>query len=203
MRKALTHLRAADPVMAELIGRVGPYRIAYRPASFDTLARSIVYQQLSTKAAGTIYNRLLELAGGGQAEVTPAAILKQPTEALRAMGLSQQKVAYVRALAEATHEGVVDFGKVRYLRDEQVIRHLTQVKGVGVWTAQMFLIFALKRPDVLPLGDLGVRAGMQKVYGLPALPAPLEMERLAQPWRPYRSVASWYLWRSLDGSATL
>ena len=200
MRKALRHLRNADPVMGALIDRVGSYRIEYLEPAFDTLAKSIVYQQLSGKAARTIYNRLSDALGG---EVTPERVLKLTPARMRALGLSKQKIAYIRDLAAQTRDGRVDFAALPDLDDRAVVEALTRVKGVGVWTAHMFLIFALRRPNVLPTGDYGVRSAVQKLYDLPALPKPAEMQRLAEPWRPWCSVASWYLWRSLDGPVIL
>ena len=201
MRKALDHLKKADAVLGGIIHRVGPYRMAYREPVFETLVRSIVYQQLSGKAALTIFNRLLEAAKAPP--LTPHTVLKLRPQRMRSLGLSAQKLTYIRELARMTRDGHVDFARLPGLADTQVVEHLTPVKGVGVWTAQMFLIFALRRPDVLPTGDLGIRAAMKKAYGLDALPKPAEMERIATPWRPYCSVASWYLWRSLENQAML
>jgi DNA-3-methyladenine glycosylase II len=200
MRKAILHLKKSDPVLRALLERVGPFRIEHREPTFDTVVRSIVYQQLSGKVAAVIFGRLLAAAKG---DLTPRRILRLPHERLRALGLSNQKAAYIRDLAERTKSGEVDFAALPAMNDQEVIESLTRVKGIGVWTAQMFLIFGLKRLDVLPVGDLGVRAAIKKAYGLPELPTPAEMEQLAQAWRPYCSVASWYLWRSLDGPAAL
>jgi DNA-3-methyladenine glycosylase II len=201
MKKALQHLRKADPVMAAIVDRVGPYVIEYREPVFETLVRSIVYQQLSGKAASTILGRLLGAAKASP--LTPEAILKLRSTKMRTLGLSQQKTDYIRTLARMTRDGEVDFAACGAMTDAEVIAHLTRVKGVGVWTVQMFLLFAMRRPDVLPTGDLGVRAAMQKAYGLAELPKPVEMERIAASWRPYCSVATWYLWRSLEGVAAL
>lgn len=201
MRKAVNHLKKSDPVMGGIIAKVGACKIQYREPVFDTLVRSIVYQQLSGKAAGTILGRLLEAAKVDP--MTPAAILKLRPERMRKLGLSQQKMAYIRDLARLTNSGAVDFLACPDMNDDEVIQHLTQVKGVGVWTAQMFLIFALRRTDVLPTGDLGVRSAMKLAYELETLPSPEEMRRIAAPWRPYSSVASWYLWRSLSGEAAI
>lgn len=202
MRKAIQHLKQADPVMAGIIDRVGPFRMEYKQADFHSLTRSIVFQQLSGKAAATIFGRVVEAAKGLD-PLTPEAVLKVRPEKLRAAGLSQQKLAYVRDLAQKTREGVVDFAALPGLPDEDVIAHLTQVKGVGVWTVQMLLMFALKRRDVLPLADLGIRNAIHRAYELPAPPKPKEMEAIAEKWRPYRTVACWYLWRSLDGPAAM
>ena len=200
MRKALTHLKAADPVMERIIGSVGPFRMVYREPVFETVVRSIVYQQVSGKAAASIFSRVVAAMPRG---ITPRSVLKFRVEELRALGLSQQKAAYILDLADKTQRKRVCFEGLCDLDDEQVIATLTEVKGIGVWTAQMFLMFALKRPDVFPTADLGVRSAMKKAYGLEELPNAKEMERMAEPWRPYRSVASWYLWRTLDGPATL
>ncbi len=202
MRTAILHLKKSDPTLRAIIERVGPYRIAYREPTFETLVRSIVYQQLHGKAAAAIFGRLQE-AASGRAGMTPARVLRIRDEAARALGLSAQKWRYIRDLAERTATGEIDFDCLPDLPDEDVIDQLTRVKGVGVWTAHMFLIFALARPDVLPTGDLGVRAAIKKAWNLEELPAPVKMEELAAPWRPWRSVASWYLWRSLENFAAL
>jgi DNA-3-methyladenine glycosylase II len=196
MKKALTHLKAADPVLSAIIDRVGPYKIQYREPVFQTLVRSIVYQQLNGKAALTIYTRLADAAKADP--LTPESILRLRPARMRTLGLSGQKLKYIRELARMTRDGRVDFEQCPGMNDTQVVEHLTRLKGVGVWTVHMFLIFALRRRDVLPIGDLGVRAAMKKAYGLAELPTPEEMERIASAWRPYCSVASWYLWRSLD-----
>jgi DNA-3-methyladenine glycosylase II len=133
----------------------------------------------------------------------PDAILAWTPEQMRALGLSGQKTSYIRDLAERTRSGELDFARFPAMTDADVIEHLTRVKGVGVWTAHMFLIFALRRPDVLPVGDLGVRAAIRKAYRLRALPKPERMEKIAKRWHPYSSVAAWYLWRSLDGDAAM
>jgi len=185
--------------MRSVIEAVGPCKLQFHNPEFKTLARSIVFQQLSGKAASTIYGRFEAAAG----EVTPERVLKLKPEKLRSFGLSKQKAEYVRDLARLTKSGEIDFAKLSSMSDEDVVKNLTQVKGVGVWTVHMFQIFALRRPDVLPTGDLGVRTAMKNVFELEALPKPDEMIRLAEPWRPHASVASWYLWRSLDGPAEL
>ncbi len=201
MRKAILHLKKADPVLASLIGRVGAYKIQYRDPSFETLVRSIVYQQLSGRVAKVIFERLAAAVPGGK--LTPAAILKLTPARMRKCGLSKQKTAYIRDLARKTARGVLNFEALLGLPDEAVIEQLTQVKGIGVWTAHMFLMFALERPNVLPTGDLGIRSAIRKAYGLEDLPHPQKIEELAAPWRPYCSVASWYLWRSLENQAEL
>jgi DNA-3-methyladenine glycosylase II len=201
MRKAILHLKKADPVLAEIIDRVGPYKIQYREPVFQTLVRSIVYQQLHGKAALTIFNRLMEAAKADP--LTPEAILRMRPAKMRSLGLSPQKLTYIRELARMTRAGEVDFGRCAALEDGAVVEHLTRVKGIGVWTVHMFLIFALRRTNVLPTGDLGVRAAMKRAYNLPELPKPAEMERIAAAWRPYCSVASWYLWRSLENQGAM
>lgn len=195
MKQALLHLKR-DPVLAAIIERVGPYKIEYREPIFQTLVRSITYQQLHGKAAASIFGRLKTAT---QADpITPESILKLRPAKMRALGLSKQKLTYIRELARHTRDGRVNFDHFPTLDDAAVIEHLTRVKGIGVWTVQMFLIFALRRQDVLPTGDLGVRAAIKKAYSLEALPKPAEMEQIAAAWRPFCSVASWYLWRSLD-----
>jgi len=201
MRKAINHLKKADPVMAAIIQKAGPYRAKYMEPVFQTLVRSIVYQQLSGKAAMTIFNRLAEAAE--VTPLTPEAILKMRPQKMRKLGLSKQKTIYIRELAKLTRAGDIQFERLREMEDAAIIETLTRVKGVGVWTVQMFLMFALQRPNVLPVGDLGVRAAMKKAYGLAELPKPQEMESIAAAWHPYRSVASWYLWRSLENPGAL
>lgn len=201
MKNALKHLRKADAVLGALIGRVGPYSIAYSPPDFSTIARCITYQQLSGKAASRIYRRLeSSLPNGG---VTPAALLSADPGFLRSIGFSRQKIAYLRDFAAACLSGEIDLRSLADLEDAEVIRALTQRKGIGPWTAHMYLIFALRRPDVLPTGDLGIRVALRRAYSLEELPSPGVMEQLAAPWRPYRTVACWYLWRSLGDGAGL
>jgi DNA-3-methyladenine glycosylase II len=200
MKQAILHLKRSDPVMAEIIGRVGAYRIQFRDPDLASLVRSIVYQQLSGRVAGVIYGRLQEALKGS---VTPAGILKLRPERMRKLGLSAQKTAYIRDLARHARDGKVVFEELAGLPDDEVIARLTQVKGIGVWTAHMFLIFALRRHNVLPTGDLGIRNAIRKAYGLGEAPLPKDVEAIAARWHPYCSVASWYLWRSLDGEAAL
>jgi DNA-3-methyladenine glycosylase II len=195
MRKALNHLRKADPVLAAIIERIGSYRMEYGPPEFHSLAEAILYQQLNGKAAATIFGRFAALAGD---PLTPAGILKLSDEQLRSVGLSKQKSSYLRDMAERAASGQLDFSKLHELSDEEVITHLTQVKGVGVWTAQMFLMFTLKRPNVLPTGDFGIQMAIKRHYNKRKMPKPLQMEKIAKCWEPYRSVACWYLWRSID-----
>ena len=195
MRKALNHLRKCDPVLRAIIERVGPYRMEYSPAEFSSLAEAIVYQQLNGSAAATIWKRFSALAGD---PLTPQGILKLTDQQLRSVGLSKQKSSYLKDLAAKTASGLLDFAKLPELSDEEVVKHLTQVKGIGVWTAQMFLIFSLRRPNVLPTGDYGLQMAFKKHYKKRKLPKPKDMERIARAWEPYRSVACWYMWRSLD-----
>lgn len=195
MRKAMNHLKKSDPVLRAIIDRVGPCRMEFGPAEFCSLAEAIVYQQLNGKAAVTIWKRFAALAGE---PVTPEGILRLSDEQLRSVGLSKQKSAYLKDLAAKTAAGLLDFSKLSALSDDDVIQHLTQVKGIGVWTANMFLIFSLRRPNVLPTGDYGVQVAVKKHYKKRKLPKPKDMEKIARAWEPYRSVACWYMWRSLD-----
>ena len=199
--EALAHLRGADAVMGELVDRLGPLdreaRRRRRPAdAYGALLRTIVGQQLSTKAARSIYGRLTELFGGRTP--TPRELLAADPETVRQVGLSRPKVAYLRDLAEHVEAGELDLERLVELPDPEVSAQLTAIKGLGQWSADMFLIFHLGRPDVLPVGDLGIRNAAVKAYGLRKLPQPARLERLARPWRPHRSLASLYLWRSLD-----
>lgn len=200
MQKAIDHLRQADPVMARIIEAIGTYGLRQRPADFETLVRSIVYQQLSGKVAAVILGRLLRAAGP---VLTPESILKLRPSRMRALGLSTAKTAYIRDLARHTRDGRLVFEELASLSDSEVIEKLTQVKGIGPWTAHMFLMFGLERMDVLPTGDLGIKAALRKAYGLAELPTPAEMEKMASGWRPYCTVACWYLWRTVDGDANL
>jgi DNA-3-methyladenine glycosylase II len=203
-RKAVTHLSAADPVLAtviEAVGRTGldrPGAHTDRPADhYGALVRAIVGQQLSTKAARSIYLRLAERFDGRTP--TPEQVLADDPEELRAAaGLSRAKVGYLRSLAEHVLSGELELERLNELGDEQVIAELVAVKGLGMWTAHMFLMFHLERPDVLPVGDLGIRRAIERAYALKALPDAPEIERIAEPWRPYRTLACRYLWRSLD-----
>ncbi len=193
--RATAHLKKSDPVLSALIERVGPLQVPARPATFWSLARSIVFQQLNGKAAATIFDRLEKAAGG---ELTPASLLALTDEQLRAVGLSKQKASYIRDLAHKTHSGELDFAALPAMTDEEIIKHLTSIKGIGVWTAQMFLMFALGRPNVLPTADYGIRAAIKKAYRKRKLPTPKQMLKLAKNWEPHCTLACWYLWRSLD-----
>ncbi len=200
MKEAIDHLKQSDPVLSGIIDRVGDYRIQFRDPDFATLVKSIVYQQLSGRVASVIYGRLVRAAGE---TITPERILQLRPSRMRSLGLSTQKTAYIRDLARHARDGNVVFHDLAGLPDGDVIDRLTQVKGIGVWTVHMFLIFALRRPDVLPTGDLGIRNAIRKAYELPELPTPAEIELMAEKWRPYCTVASWYLWRSLEPDANL
>jgi DNA-3-methyladenine glycosylase II len=200
MLEAITHLKRSDPVLSGIIDSVGEYRIEFRDPDFETLVKSITFQQLSGRVANVIFGRLAAAAGG---RLTPQNILKLRPARMRAVGLSRQKTEYIRDLARHARKGTLVFEDLAALPDREVIERLTRVKGVGVWTVHMFLIFALRRPDVLPTGDLGVRAAIRKAYGLEALPTPAEMEAMARAWKPYCTVASWYLWRSMEPNANL
>jgi DNA-3-methyladenine glycosylase II len=204
--KGLTHLRRSDPVLAELIALVAPKGLGNRAGRssigrpedhYGTLVRAIVGQQLSTKAARSIFTRLTERFEGRTP--TPEEVLDDDPEELRlAAGLSRPKVGYLRSLAEHVLSGELELDLLDELPDEEVIAELVAVKGLGVWTAHMFLMFHLQRPDVLPVGDLGIRKAIQRAYALDELPGPEEMEAIAEPWRPQRTLACRYLWRSLD-----
>ena len=197
------HLRASDPVLRGLIDALGPDerdRRSDRPGEhYGALVRSIVGQQLSTKAAAAIYGRLAARFDGRAP--TPAEVLADDPEELRAAaGLSHAKVGFLRSLAEHVLSGALELDRLDSLSDEDVTAELTAVKGIGPWSAHMFLMFHLQRPDVLPVGDLGIRKAVMKLYGLDELPAPATIETIAEPWRPYRTLACMYLWRMLDGT---
>jgi DNA-3-methyladenine glycosylase II len=194
------HLRASDPVLRDVIDALGPDdsdRRAGRPRDdYGALVRSIVGQQLSTKAAAAIYARLIAHFDGRPP--TPAEVLAEDPEELRAAaGLSRAKVGYLRSLAEHVLGGELELDRLGSLSDDEVIAELVAVKGIGVWSAHMFLMFHLHRADVLAVGDLGIRKAVMKLYGRDELPAPATIEAIAEPWRPYRTLACLYLWRSL------
>lgn len=197
LRAAERHLADADPVMARIIGDIGRCRLgrSRREDPFTALVEAIVWQQLSTRAAATIYGRVLAVAG--QERLTPAALLACTDEQLRGAGLSRSKISFVRDLATRASDGSLAFESLGALDDDEVVAALTCIKGIGRWTAEMFLMFRLLRPDVLPIGDLGIVKAMQRHYRLRKV-TPERLYRVAAPWRPYRSVASWYLWASSD-----
>jgi DNA-3-methyladenine glycosylase II len=194
MRSAVRHLKNADPILAAIIESVGPCRMEFGAPEFHSLAEAIVYQQLNGKAAVTIFKRFTALTGD---PVTPKGILKLTDAQLRSVGLSKQKSSYLKDMAERAARGDLDFSRLPDMTDDEVIKHLTQVKGVGVWTAHMFLMFTLRRPNILPTGDYGVQMAMKKHYKKRKLPKPEQMMKIAKAWEPYRSVACWYMWRSL------
>ncbi len=198
---AVAELAGSDPVIAALVERFGELSIEARRRrrpqvdAYGMLLRSVIGQQLSVKAAATIYGRVLELFGGNTPP--PRKLLDVEPQALRDAGLSWRKVEYVRDLAAHVLSGELELDRLDQLSDEQVIAEITAVRGFGVWSAQMFLIFFLDRPDVLPTGDLGIRRAVQVAYGLDEMPSPAKLEAIAEPWRPHRSLASIYLWESL------
>jgi len=197
-RPAVRHLKAADPVMRRTIEQVGPCRLdaEQRPDVFHALVRSIIYQQLNGTAAGSIYRKFKGLYPE-RAFPRPQDILRTSDPQLRSAGLSPQKLSYLKDLSAKVEDGSVDLRGVRALDDEAVIEHLTQVRGVGRWTAEMVLIFTLGRKDVLPVDDYGFRRAVSLAYKTRGLPKPDRLRKLAEPWRPYRSVATWYMWQSL------
>ena len=198
-RAAAEHLSGVDPVMATLVATHGPPQLRSRATPradrFASLAGAIVYQQLAGKAAAAIHRRVVEAAGG---TVTPRAVIDAGETALRGAGLSGSKFASLTSLATHVLEGSVDLDRVGRLSDDAVVAELTQVRGIGPWTAQMFLMFDLARPDVWPVLDYGVRSGYQRAYGLAALPTPNELVGLGAAFTPFRSAAAWYCWRAAD-----
>jgi DNA-3-methyladenine glycosylase II len=195
MQRAIRHLKRVDPVLAQIIEEVGPCKIQYAEADFETLVRSIVFQQLSGKAARTIFARLKGALGDGS-RMAAREVKSLTPEQMQGIGLSRQKAKYLHDLAEKTESGLIEFSRLATLSDAEVIQHLTTVKGIGVWTAHMFLLFALRRPDILAAGDLGIRSAIRRAYRLRKLPSPARVEKLGAKWRPYCSVACWYLWRT-------
>jgi DNA-3-methyladenine glycosylase II len=197
-RVAVAHLKKVDPVMAQVIERVGRYKgwSASEGTHFDAVARSIVFQQLSGKAAGTIHGRFQGLYGGRTP--LPAELAATSDEQLRSIGLSRQKSAYLKDLGARVTSGELPIETLHELTDDEIIAALTQVKGIGRWTAQMFMMFRLGRPDVLPDLDLGIQKGIQRAYRLRKLPKPERVLKIGAKWAPYRTVASWYLWRYVD-----
>lgn len=196
---AVAHLLEIDARWRPIIDRVGPCRLRPRRDRFGTLVRAILGQQISSKAAASIDAKVRALAGDPH---THEGLLSVGETGLRSCGVSSQKVGYVLDLADAVGTGRVALDRIGRLSDEDIITHLIAIKGIGRWTAEMFLIFALNRADVLPVHDLGIQAGFRDFFGLEALPKPKDCVPLAEPWRPYRSVAMWYLWRRLDGPKT-
>ena len=197
-KKAVAHLRKVDPVLARVIDKVGTYKgwPASNGTHFDAVCRSIVFQQLSGKAAGTIHGRFQGLYGGRTPR--PDELATTSDEQLRAVGLSRQKSAYLKDLGARVASGDLPIETLHELTDPEIITALTQVRGIGRWTAQVFMMFRLGRPDVLPDLDLGVQKAIQKAYRLRKLPTPEKVLKIGAKWAPYRTVASWYLWRLLD-----
>jgi len=193
--EAIAHLRRVDPHCAAAIDRVGPCLLEPRADRFGTLVRAIIGQQISSKAAASIDARLRAIGGEPH---DPAVLLKLGEETLRGVGLSGVKARYVLNLAEAVAAGRAPIDEFHDWDDEAIIASLTAIKGVGRWTAEMFLIFALNRPDILPVADLGIRVALRDRHGLPGLPRPSECAAMVEHWRPYRSIAMWYLWRDVD-----
>jgi DNA-3-methyladenine glycosylase II len=197
-KKALRHVRKRDPVLARVIDAVGPFELEPRGGAFKSLARAIFFQQLAGPAARAIMGRVLVVMETDEERwYEPARFLRATDEELRSAGLSRQKMAYLRDLANKFGSGAMTGDEFSHLDDEEVIQRVTTVKGIGRWTGEMFLMFSLGRPDVLPVDDLGVRRGMQITYGLSEMPKPVEMREIAEPWAPYRSVGTWYMWRAL------
>lgn len=195
-KQVISHLTAADARLAAIIGAVGDYTIKCKSEPFRSLVEAIIYQQLAGSAADAISARFMKLYRGRFP--APARLLSTPDEILRTAGLSGKKIEYMKDLAARVSEGRLDLSGLAAMGDEQVVERLDEVRGIGRWTAEMFLIFCLGRPDVLPVGDYGLRKAMQKTYRLRDLPLPARMEKIAEPWRPYRSVATWYMWKSLE-----
>jgi DNA-3-methyladenine glycosylase II len=195
-QRARRVLMRRDPRLGALIKRVGRCRLPDTRAGdpFHHLVRAIMSQQLSGKAADTIHRRVIDLVGGA-GRMTPARLLAADPLALRTAGVSHPKISYLRDLAEHVQDGRLDLPALEHQPDEDVVVAITAVKGLGRWSAEMFLMFRLNRPDVFPVADLGIVKGVQKLFGMKSRPAPRTMTRLAEPWRPYRSVAAWYLWR--------
>jgi DNA-3-methyladenine glycosylase II len=199
LAKARQRLARRDPRLARLMREAGPCRIEQRGDPYRALLRSVLHQQLAGNAARAIERRFCAPYRGRYPK--PAALLAAPLEELRAAGLSRQKIAALRAVAEAFDSRALQNARLRRMDDDAVVEAVTQVHGVGTWTAHMLLMFSLGRPDVLPVGDYGVRKGAMLVYGLRDLPKPNQLEAIAEPWRPYRSVGSWYMWRALETAA--
>ena len=194
--KALKHLSKRDPKLGSIIKSVGNYSIERRPEPFRSLVEAIIYQQLAGRAADTIYGRFLKIYRGRFPP--PKRILTTSMDELRAAGLSRQKIAYIMDLALHVSDTRLRLDELSEMSDNEVVEQLVKVKGIGKWTADMFLIFCLGRPDVLPVGDLGLRRAMMITYGLGELPLPTKMTEIASAWKPYSSVATWYMWKSLE-----
>jgi len=194
---AVAHLKRVDPILGEVIDRVGPYLIPRRPERFQALVRAIIFQQLAGRAAQTIYDRFVQQVGGKRFP-TPTLVLATSDEVLRAAGLSRGKMAYIRDLAGHVRDRTLNFHRFPGMDDDAIITDLTRVRGIGRWTAEMFLMFNLHRPDVFPVDDLGVRNAVARLYAMSTPPPPKELREFGERWRPYRSVACWYLWRAAE-----
>jgi DNA-3-methyladenine glycosylase II len=198
---AITHLKQSDPILGQIIEQIDTFELAHLPPETDLLtavAQAIIYQQISTQVAAKIYQRLLQLYHQSDAQtLTAQVLLDTPEETLRSVGISRPKIRYLKDLAQKIIQGFPTLSELATMEDEAVIQTLIQIKGVGRWTAQMLLIFHLRRPDVLPVDDLGIRSAIAKLYGLDSLPDPKTIEQLARKWQPYRSIACRYLWLSL------
>ncbi|BAC89959.1 DNA-3-methyladenine glycosylase family protein [Gloeobacter violaceus] len=198
LAEAVGHLKRSDPILAAIIERVGDcsYQTSAAGTHFDAVVRAIVYQQLSGKAAATIHKRLCDLFDGRPP--LPAELLAVEAAALRGVGLSRQKLNYLKSLAAQVESGALAIETLHILEDQAILAELMRLKGIGRWTAQMFLMFRLGRPNVLPEGDLGIQKAIQLAYSLKALPSPKQMAAVSEPWHPYCTIACWYLWRSLE-----
>ncbi|HEY1851712.1 MAG TPA: hypothetical protein VGG60_11855 [Candidatus Binataceae bacterium] len=194
---AIAHLKRVDPILGAVIDRVGAYSINRRPDRFHSLVQAIIFQQLAGRAAQTIFDRFVAAVGGGRFP-TPDRLLAASDETMRSAGLSRGKMAYIRDLATHVNNRTLSFHRHGRMTDDEIIADLTRVRGIGRWTAEMFLMFNLHRPDVLPVDDLGVRNAVARLYGMSAPPPPKELRVFGQRWSPYRTVASWYLWQSLN-----
>ena len=188
-------LRGSDPVLARIIEQVGPLEIAHRRERFQSLVRAIIFQQLAGRAALAIYERFKKIIGHGRFP-TPAQVIAASDEEMRRAGLSRGKMGYIRDLARHVRDGSLNFRRFARMTDEEIITDLVRVRGIGRWTAEMFLMFNLRRPDVLPVDDLGFRSAVARDYGLSQLPTAQELKSMGERWRPYRSGAVWYFWQS-------
>ena len=198
---AVQYLCKVDSNLEKIIKIVGKYSINIRNDPFQSLVESIIYQQLAGKAANAIYNRFINYYNNKQ--ITPTLILNSPNDNLKKVGLSNKKINYLKDLALHVYDGRINLEELPKMNDEEIINKLVNVKGIGRWTSEMFLIFSLGRQDILPVTDLGVRKAIQKVYSLSELPKPNIMMEIAKPWRPYRSIATWYLWKFLSNFNTI
>lgn len=198
---AVQYLCKVDSNLERIIKIVGKYYINIRNDPFQSLVESIIYQQLAGKAANAIYNRFINYYNNKQ--ITPTLILNSPNDNLKKVGLSNRKIDYLKDLALHVYDGRINLEELSKMNDDEIINKLVNVKGIGRWTSEMFLIFSLGRQDILPVTDLGVRKAIQKVYSLSELPKPNIMMEIAKPWRPYRSIATWYLWKSLSNFNTI